>query len=118
MPTLVTQISTCVIRKGKRVFPVIGKPFAYTDEEATYLRSQSPLGLRKPVNEVVAPDEGELDEGTTLDDDLDDDDDGDGDGEGEDAGKAAAKPQTAAEKKAAKAAAAKTAKPASEDDDI
>lgn len=65
MPKLVTQVSTTVIRDGKRVSPKLNAAFDYTQAEADYIRKVSgPLALRKPINESVEVDEGEEEAGT------------------------------------------------------
>ena len=105
---LVTMATVCVIREGKRVFPEIGKAFAYTDEEVKRIKAVSPTALRNPVNEsdsAVVGDEfstGAVDKS--------------GETEG---GKKTAKPTaTKAPKKTAKQKAAeKTADPAAADDE-
>lgn len=119
MPILVTQVSTVVIRNGKRVSPPIGKPFNYTDQEVQVILKAKPLGLRKPVNETAEPvevkEEELLDDGET---EMDADDATDEDAEDEPNSDAPAKPANKA-KNAAKNAAKKPKadKPADDDED-
>lgn len=115
MPILVTQVSTVVIRNGKRVSPPIGKPFNYTDQEVQVILKAKPLGLRKPVNETVEPvevkDEELLDDGET---EMDADDATDEGAEDEPNSDAPAKPANKAKNAAKKP---KADKPADDDED-
>lgn len=120
MPILVTQVSTVVIRDGKRFSPPIGKPFNYTDAEVKTILGGKPLGLRKPVNEVVPvePVEQDVPEPESEDEDEDitaEDEDADITAEDEDEDEQAPKPKAKAKKPAAKK---KPAKADDEDDDI
>jgi hypothetical protein len=64
MPNRVPLISVVVIRedektgKNKRVTPPTGKSFSFTDDEIEAITRQHPGGLRKPVNERTAEQEG------------------------------------------------------------
>jgi hypothetical protein len=113
MPKLVTQATVCVIREGKRVFPEIGRPFNYTDQEVARIKRVSPTALRVPVNEETAT-EGVADEFSTKTTDKS------GEVEG---GKKAAKPtanktpkRTAKQKAAEKTADADAADDEDDDD--
>lgn len=76
MPKLVVTSSVTVIRNGKRVSPAIGKVFNFTDDEAKYILKHHPLGLRKPVVEVLDEDTSHQEpEAPAAEDDGDDDTD-------------------------------------------
>jgi hypothetical protein len=104
MPKHVPLVSTVVLRKGKRVYPPVGKPFNFEDHEVDTIRALHPTGLRRPVNE------------STVDDEIDDDP------EGVDAQQDEATDETAPDKKVKAGSANKTPKQkkktakASEDD--
>lgn len=103
MPKLVVTSSVTVIRNGKRVTPTIGKVFTFTDDEAKYILKHHPLGLRKPVVEVLEEEPAH----SVAEASAEDDGDEDTDNETETETKAPAK----------KPAKGKKAKPAADEDD-
>jgi len=87
--------SVVVVRGGKRVTPLLNKPFDFTDSEVRSLREQRPEAIREPVNEghadsqTAAPDaagrvlEGGAGEGDEQQDGLGEgEEDGDEGGDG------------------------------------
>lgn len=63
MISMIVLCSTTVVREGERVTPEVGKSFKFTAEEADYIKSVHPAGLRKPVNESSSSDDSDTDQG-------------------------------------------------------